>query len=67
MFLLITASGVQTGGHLLKRELGSDTFRFHFSKFLSTVGSIFHIFCPLEVQFFKFTSVLSQVYLIFFL
>ena len=38
-------------GELLKRVLGS-----HLSKFLSAVGSIFQFFCPLEVQFFKFTS-----------
>ena len=59
--LLITASGVQAGGHLLKRVLteGLTLFRWHLSKFLSAVSSIFQLFCPLEVQFFKFTSVLS--------
>ena len=31
------------------------------SKILSTVGGIFQIFCPVEVRFIKFTSVLSQV------
>ena len=60
IFLLTTSCGVQAGGHLLKRVLLT-VFRSHLSKFLSTVGSIFQIFCPLEVQFFKFTSVLSQV------
>ena len=46
----------------LKGSVGDLTFfRSHLSKFLSTVGSIFLIFCPVELQFLKFTSVLSQV------
>ena len=46
----------------LKESVGGLTlFRSHLSKFLSTVDDIFQIFCPVEVQFLKFTSVLSQV------
>ena len=40
---------------------GLTLFRSHLSKILSAVGRIFQIFCPLEVQFFKFMSVLSQI------
>ena len=60
--LLITASGVQAGGSPLKESVGGLTsFRFHLSKFLTAVGSIFQLFCPLDVQVLKFTSVLSQI------
>ena len=53
MFYLLLDAEYKQGGHLLKRVLGSDTFRFHLSKFLSAVGGIFQIFCPREVHFFK--------------
>ena len=59
--ILITSCGVQARGHPSKRMLGLTLFRPHLSKFLSSVGSIFGIFRPLQVQFLKFTSVLSQV------
>ena len=63
--ILITASGVQAGeGSPLEESVGGLTlFRSHLSKFLSAVGRIFQIFCPLEVRFFKFKSVLIQVIL----
>ena len=49
-------------GSPLKESVGGLTLsRSHLSTFLSTVGSIFSIFCPAEVQFLTFTSVLSQV------
>ena len=41
-----------TRGHLLKRVFeGLTLFRSNFSKFLSTLGSIFQVFCPLQVHF----------------
>ena len=49
-FMLSTSSGSP-----LKESIrGLTLFRSHLSKFLSTVGRIFQIFCPLEVQFFTF-------------
>ena len=51
-----------------KESVGGLTlFRSHLSKFLSAVGSIFKFFCPLEVQFFRFMSVLGQFCLFCFL
>ena len=38
---LITASGVRSGDHLLKRVSRSDTFRSHVYKFLSAASKIF--------------------------
>ena len=43
---------------------GLTLFRSHLPKFLYAIGSIFQIVCALEVQPFKFTSVLSQVHFI---
>ena len=47
-----------------ERVGGLTLFRSHPSMFLSAVGSIFHIFCPLEVQLFRFMSVQGQVHFI---
>ena len=64
--LLITLCGVQAGAHILKKCWGLTLFSSHLSKCLSAVGSIFQTLCPLKVQYFKFTSVLSQVYFVGF-
>ena len=49
-------------GSPLKESVGGLTlFRSHLSKFLSTAGSTFQSFFPVEVQFLKFTFVPSQV------
>ena len=54
-------------GSPLKESVGGLTlFMSHLFEFLSAVSSIFQIFCPLEVQFFKFIAVLSQVCFICF-
>ena len=62
--LLITALVWSTSrGSPLKESVGDLTpFRSHLSKFLTAVGSIFQMFCFLEVQGFKFTSVLFYLF-----
>ena len=65
MTFLLSASGMSWSNEsssLLKvSHLVARFFRSHLSKFLSAVASNFHTFLPLEVQFLKFRSVISQV------
>ena len=52
--------GVDGGGG------GPIIFRLHFSTFLSTLGRVLQIFCPLKSTSFKFLSVLGHKFFSFF-